>query len=166
MPFKIVLQDFIFNQRCTWFRISKLKYPIQKDIYFMYCIKQSVFNPWFWIWFSHFASNQKSEKNVPLGKKNILLLNIYNFENIFCNFLMIKKRQECNNSTVYRTRIENILVTQFEVFFWKIKLVGQIEEFNKKCHFAGHFSLFYAQFRNFHYFFYHTSFNIIHNLTF
>ena len=72
MPFKIVLQDFTFNQRFTWFRISKLEYPIQKDIYFMYCIKQSVFNPWVWIWFSHFASNQKSEKKVPLGKKYLI----------------------------------------------------------------------------------------------
>jgi len=110
---------------------------------------------------SHILPQIKNQKKMFHLEKNILLLNIYNFENIFCNFLMIKKRQECNNSTVYRTRIENILVTQFEVFFWKIKLVGQIEEFNKKCHFAGHFSLFDAHFRNFHYFFYHTSFNTI-----
>ena len=111
----------------TWFRIPKLKNPIQKDIYFMYCIKQSVFNPWVWIWFSHFASNQKSEKKVPLGKKYLIAKHLQFRKYIFCNFLMIKKRQECNNSTVYRTRIENILVTQFEVFFWKIKLVGQIQ---------------------------------------
>ena len=78
----------------------------------------SVFYPWVWIWFSHFVSNQKSEKMFNL-EKNILLLNIYNFENIFCIFLMIKERQECHNSTVYRTRIENILATQFEVFFLK-----------------------------------------------
>jgi len=96
----------------------------------MCCVKQSVFYPWVWIWFSHFVSNQKSEKMFNL-EKNILLLNIYNFENIFCIFLMIKERQECYNSTVYRTRIENILATQFEVFFekssWLVKLKNSIK---------------------------------------
>jgi len=44
---------------------------------------------------------------------------------------MIKERQECHNSTVYRTRIENILATQFEVFFekssWLVKLKNSIK---------------------------------------
>ena len=78
-----------------------------------------------------FCLKSKIRKKCSTWKKNILLLNIYNFENIFCNFLMIKKRQECNNSTVYRTRIENILVTQFEFFFekssWLVKFKNSIK---------------------------------------
>ena len=78
-----------------------------------------------------FCLKLKIRKKIPLGK-NILLLDIYNFENIFCIFLMVKKRQECSNSTVYRTRIENILATQFEVFFfekssWLVKLKNSIK---------------------------------------
>lgn len=117
----------------------------------MCCVKQSVFYPWVWIWFSHFVSNQKSEKMFNL-EKNILLLNIYNFENIFCIFLMIKERQECHNSTVYRTRIENILATQFEVFFekssWLVKLKNSIKNailpdiFPYSMHILGSFIIY------------------------
>ena len=64
--------------------------------------------------------NQKKKFHL---EKNILLLNIYNFENIFCIFLMNKERQEW--------RIENILATQFEVFFekssWLVKLKNSIK---------------------------------------
>lgn len=78
-----------------------------------------------------FCLKSKIRKKSSTWKKNILLLNIYNFENIFCIFLMIKERQECHNSTVYRTRIENILATQFEVFFekssWLVKLKNSIK---------------------------------------
>ena len=80
---------------------------------------------------SHILPQIKNQKKKFHLEKNILLLNIYNFENIFCIFLMIKERQECHNSTVYRTRIENILATQFEVFFekssWLVKLKNSIK---------------------------------------